>query len=243
MPTSFLDLPRELRDVIYEHLLISPTGYVTPIVDKRARTLRFNLHTSTGRDQVTNIPSWGFPARDWKKLVLSNSDVLSLSLLRTCQQIWQETRGIFWSNNTFLFQHPKSMQRTLKLMGQVPSRRIESISCSLETVFWKSLPKCLALLNSRTRHGSFQKLHLDVALDDLDVYIRWRSSSDATMAERYDELLGVLREWLDCSFQRTIRVHSGDYTKTGVETVRDLHLAFGSRIICDEALEWDEETS
>jgi hypothetical protein len=236
MSTSFLDLPREIRDIIYEHVLISSTGYVAPILDKSSRSLRFSLHTANGDEPSRNETT------DRNKIILSNNDVLSLSLPRTCRQIWQETDGIFWSNNAFLFEDPTAMTRTLKSMGQVPSRRIETISFRLNNRHWRVLPKAFALLASRARHGSFQKLHLDLPRKEFAVLTYWKHFGDASHTGRYDEVLEVLRDASEeCNFRRSIRIYGGDYEMAAKEsdTIRDLHLAFGGCMIYDGKLQWN----
>jgi hypothetical protein len=212
MPTSFLDLPREIRDIIYEHALISPTGYITPVPDKSSHSPRFSIHTAVEPNS----------AADSNKTILSNNNVLSLSLPRTCGQIYAETEGLFWTN-TFLFPDLTTLTRTLKSMGQVPSRQIKSISVNLHPRHWRALPKAFALLTSRARHGCFKNLHLDWHRQEFGVLTYWKHFGAAGHLERYDEILEVLRESSkECNFQRVMQVHCGgvDGDESRLDTVR-----------------------
>jgi len=101
------------------------------------------------------------------------------------------------------------------------------------------LPKCFALLSSRARHGSFRTLHLDLACDDFGTLANWLYCGDEGEVW-YDAMLVMLRHASrECNFQRCISVHSGDELMAGSNTIRDLHLAFGGKMICDEKLEWE----
>ena len=254
MPNSFLNLPREIRDIIYEYALISRTGYITPIPDKSSRSPRFSVHTARELE----------PAAHSNEIILSDDNTLSLSLPRTCRQIYEETSGLFWSNNTFLFPDLPTLTRTLKSMGQIPSRQIRSISVNLHPRDWRAIRKALALLTSRARHGCFENLHLDLHRSEFGVLTYWKHFGDAGHGERYDEVLEVLRESSkECNFQRSMQVHCGgfDGDESQLGTIRgrpqilfyfsssasdlltpyhaDLHLAFGGRMIYDGRLEWN----
>jgi hypothetical protein len=80
---------------------------------------------------------------------------------------------------------------------------------------------------------------LDIAGEDFDAMLKWKYFEEA-FEVYYDKLLIALREASkECGFQRSICVHSGIFVAAGPDTVRDLHLAFGGRMICDGKLEWD----
>lgn len=72
----------------------------------------------------------------------------------------------------------------------------------------------------------------------------WKHYGDAISSARYDDMLEILREGSKgCNFQRTMRVYSGDLNSYGereLDTVRDLHLAFGGSMIYDGKLEWND---
>lgn len=79
-------------------------------------------------------------------------------------------------------------------------------------------------------------------MEELNALKVQRHSNVHVLWERYDDLLDALRKAsIECNFERSIRVHSG-FDPTGLEKsiVRDLHLAFRSRMICDKAMDWDE---
>jgi hypothetical protein len=170
MPTSFLDLPREIRDIIYEHALVSPTGYVTPVDNKSSRPLRWSLHAvNVVGDFVVNGSSTNhkeeFIIED-AVLKVDKNGTVSLSLSRTCRQIREETSHIALSNNIVAFKNVPSMTRVLKSMGQAPSRLITSVQLPLTCRYYRTLSKAFALLKSRARHGCFQKLYLVIPRDD-----------------------------------------------------------------------------
>ena len=226
MPTSLLDLPREIRDIIYDHALVSPTGYVMPFSSRRSQPPRFSIYTASDHAEP-----------DHDSVCFSSDDhVLSISLQRTCRQVYQETAGLFWSNS-FLFIDPPIAARTIKSMGQISSRQIKSISVSVEPQDWKTLPKLFALLTSRARHGHFEALRLDLQRTVLKVLNLWALMD----SPRYDEMLEILRDVSkECNFQRSFRVEKGFLPEEAeLDTIRDLHLAFGGRMFYGGQLLWD----
>lgn len=243
MPTSFFDLPRELRDIIYWEVLISPTGYIEPVPipivhhkkppANQIRRQRFKLRI------FPSGASSSSPSSSEK------NGVVSLSLARVCRQINLETRALFWKHNTFHFDTPYSLIKTLKEMGQIPSRLITSISLSLSISLCKLLPKALRLLASRTRHGAFRRLSLDIARSDLIGIARCKTSGDEKRIDDYDELLGMLREGsAGCKFERRMQVETmlrnwRVQKCLDHDTIRELHLAWGGRTFCNGELEWD----
>lgn len=76
MPTSFLDLPRELRDRIYI-LVLAPTGYA---------------HFSWRRPYVMTMST--------EDRVWAIAEDTSLALSRVNRQLYHETKDIFFAHNT-----------------------------------------------------------------------------------------------------------------------------------------------
>jgi hypothetical protein len=188
MPTSFLDLPREIRDQIYGYVLISPGGLVEPRIYPRLfpankkSAPQFSLNADPLSDSVT-------------------TESISLSLPRTCRQIYNETHGLFWRNNTFYFStfYPfgtsMGVIKTLKMMGQTSSRLITSVTINMQYISgqYKTLGKVLQVLASRARHGAFRKLELE-----------WRYS-EFIMVSDYDGLLDGLNQGSEaCKYERRL---------------------------------------
>jgi hypothetical protein len=250
MPTSFFDLPRELRDMIYCEVLLSPTGYVGAIAIKaKGKVLeytpsRFTLTISlpTSMNECNPHP---------KHTISSSSSSLSLSLMRTNRQIRRETAGLFWTRNTFSFHRPFELIHTLKDMGQTPSRLITSITLTLafpsafdtSHPLFKTLPKVLRLLASRARRGAFRRLRFHLAAQEFRRLARRGTSARPADVDAYDAFLGVLRAGAECGFEKVVAVRMGPgaWRVWGCkehDTLRDLHLAWGGMVTCNDEAEW-----
>ena len=159
---------------------------------------------------------------------------------------------MFWSNNIFLFEDQRALAQTLRSMGQTASRRIESIAVGLRLDNdsrgnWRVLSKALAFLASRARQGSFRKLYLDIDRHELETLFIWRTSNAYSDGNMYDDLLEMLRQpSTERSFERIIRArtYSRDTRSNCMVMMRDIfkevHLAFGGKMFCDGALEWED---
>ncbi|KAL3426907.1 hypothetical protein PVAG01_00417 [Phlyctema vagabunda] len=250
MPTTFFDLPRELRDAIYDHVLVSQTGFIKPIevshLGRRSGAslpltpntpLRYVLHAVHSQDNWKDKP-WG---------------IITISLLRTNRQIYDEARDIFWLKNTFHFRSAQDLSWALKTMGQVPSRLIEGINLK-DMLITNSrdlshAAKSFRLLASRARHGRFKRFVLTLTQDRLQVLAQNRDSINPKLQKEYDDFLYVLREASDgCKYERRIDVEeippTGSYSprlaKGWEESViRDIHFAYGGRFYWDGIKLWD----
>lgn len=236
MPITFFDLPRELRDVIYTEVLLSPTGYIEPVPAQARKLptnnhnipLRFNLHIAQ-------------PSTTWSNV--RGNYVVSLSLTRTNRQIYHETAELFWARNTLYFPSPPALIHTLKAMGQVSSRLITSIALDITPLVCKGMPKVLRLLASRSRHGSFRRLKIEVSRGQLIHMSSCRKSSDERRVGEYDAFLSMLRKGAGCGFEKVMAVQTMLLNWRiwgGMEhdTIRELHLAWGGTAICNGELEW-----
>ena len=137
------------------------------------------------------------------------------------------------------------MARTLNAMGQIASRRIQFIRCTSLGLIDEHpavLPEGMKLLVSRARLGAFQHLFLDLYSNELDE-LSFRKSTGYLM-EQYKRWLEALRKVSPGRlYQRTIQVHSVHGITTGVDLLRDLHLAVGGTMICDGDLVWELQTN
>lgn len=117
---SFFDLPRELRDMIYEHNLIEPPLWYRrhrdscPLRDPLSSEER-PMHLSTLNEYQRKVDIWfpnSLPDPDWylqgdefqdcRRLCQARG---GLGLLRSNKQIYQEANSIFWGKNMFCFDH------------------------------------------------------------------------------------------------------------------------------------------
>jgi hypothetical protein len=263
MPASLLDLPREIRDQIYEYVLISPTGFIEPTLPSRSSSspspntpsttqTRFRLCVRPLADGplTARIPGY------------SDAEVefLSLSILRTCRQIYHETRGLFWEKNTFHFasfypsHYSPGVVKTLKAMGQIPSRLITRISIHMSPLTSKygTFAKVLQVLASRARHGSFRKLELVwgfvdlVELEDTNSCLERGIETEKTRC--WEEVLGCLFRASDgCRYERVLRLPpvgrvrtAWDKRREGEDVAREMHFAFGGRLYWGELLSWED---
>ncbi|KAH8601659.1 hypothetical protein B0O99DRAFT_588847 [Bisporella sp. PMI_857] len=245
MPAAFLALPRELRDLIYDEVLISPTGYVTPSpipISSKASKISFRrsrftiLMTTLTHDNVRPTES-------------PNGNVMvTISINRVCRQVYNETRHVFWRKNIFYFQTPLALTTTVKDMGQISSRLIQRItlSFSISDAKIKSLAKAFRLLASRSRYGAFQTLELNIARKEFIAIQACRMSSQTEKVGLYDELLEALREGgREGRFKKELKVEpllkewrAGGTSSLDWGTARELHCAWGGRMFVGGELEW-----
>ncbi|KAG9247414.1 hypothetical protein BJ878DRAFT_186956 [Calycina marina] len=239
MPISFFDLPREIRDIIYTLLLVSPNGHLTPIYIPQLMRRR-GKPASSFYLQISLKPS---PSPPQSPATSQHDEHMTLSLLRTSHQIHAETHILFWSRNIFSFPKPELLIATLKDMGQIPSRLIRTIDLTLAVATLKLLPKMLRLLASRSRHGAFKTLTLTVPAKEMGVMERYRRSDKEGESEMYDSWLEVLREGgKERGFDKRMCVERGNGSADGEcvdpETVRELHLVWGGEMRVSGRLEW-----
>ncbi|KUJ14411.1 uncharacterized protein LY89DRAFT_784360 [Mollisia scopiformis] len=110
MPTTFLSLPRELRDQIYEYILISPSLHIEPALLRHPTHQKRIPHYSPSR--LEPQPRFALCTNPLDTLPLdpvtqqpvsAYRHHTSLSIRRVCRQITLETAQIFWCRNTFYF--------------------------------------------------------------------------------------------------------------------------------------------
>ena len=125
-------LPGEIRNKIYEHLLILPPSQPT-------RHLRVPLDTTTDSDissakEDTVTTDSKAASAELPPLALGqksrSAKVSYVAILQTCRQINREAYHIFYANNTFHFTSAPDL--TNFLIGVGPLRRAELTSLHLE---------------------------------------------------------------------------------------------------------------
>lgn len=189
MPASFLELPREIRDIIYNYALISPTGYVAPFLCKKLPRVPPRqkpgrkghvkcLEKPTIRLHLVPCESASNPGTSVHKTSdqalqcgcrLSTPTMgaelpLAFSLPRTCRQIQAETEGVFWEHNTICFPNIGKFPEIMRHMGQTPSRKIRSVQLTIDParLMSEAFARATKKLASRTRFGDME--HIEVAL-------------------------------------------------------------------------------
>lgn len=106
--STFLHLPREIRDHIYKHVLRSPTGYIQYVVAIHSVLKVFPLlYGSLDLAKLLNGAN-GLICRRVSNLhrfavVGLGEPNLNLSLLQTCRQIYEEAKDLVWEQNTYTF--------------------------------------------------------------------------------------------------------------------------------------------
>jgi hypothetical protein len=88
---TLLELPLEIREIIYDGLLIDLYGI----------RISERYHCDADDDDK---PKW------WRKASLGVKTTLDLSIMRTCRQLCAETRGTLYIKNTFIFSGLRSVQ-------------------------------------------------------------------------------------------------------------------------------------
>lgn len=203
-PLSLLDLPREIRDIIYDYALISPTGYVTPFLCKKVPHIP--ARKKPGR---TDSPKANFQPYVRLHLVpcesayypgssvhtSSNPDLecgcslpdtisghelpLAYSLPQACKQIQAETDGVFWKHNAICFSNTQTFPVIMKHMGQTQSRKIRGVQLTIDPIHLNAegFARAIKKLASRTRLGSLERI--EVAAIGFSHWFRNGSIQDA----------------------------------------------------------------
>lgn len=96
-----LELPPEIRLIIWTHLFSTPTGRV--VLATRSREDLTHGHVVPWahldwEDYRQGYARWNGMLRQRDRPL-----IISFSILRTCKQIYSETRGLLWQINTLLF--------------------------------------------------------------------------------------------------------------------------------------------
>lgn len=113
MPTSFLDLPLELRDEIYK--LIIPIERGTdgePVTLNTDTTYCRSRHLSSPFDKCFDIPL---------STVLAEAFRMGARLLRTCSQVNEEAAPYLYGQHQYLFYKPQRALEWLDRIGQYQS--------------------------------------------------------------------------------------------------------------------------
>ncbi|KAI6716685.1 hypothetical protein JHW43_000797 [Diplocarpon mali] len=244
---SLLDLPREIRDEIYKYVLLSPSGLITPAFPPRCKSLKPNRRRNAS-PQTTRVHLTSTPLPSCARPIVSGISI-SLSLTRTCRQLYTETHGLFWSKNTFYFDgfldsgHGPGIVRTLKTMGQTASRLIQRITIQMPLRYrgYCAFRKVLHTLSSRARLGHFKRLELVWGEEEFeDLVLALKVIPDARGMKLLDEMLGDLWVGGEARFERVVRVPARGGEAMYGEVCRLLHAAVGGMMVCGHELRSDD---
>ena len=158
-----LDLPPEIRVVIFKPLILSPTQCIEPISRIEAFRRGFPRSASSSSPIFYLAMRSDFEVSKPAESTHTEKvpEFVALSLLRVSRIIYLEISALFWTSHTFTFASPYALQTTFKGMGQIASRRITS----------------LRLFISATDHSgpafrSITKIAANGALQRLDLVLR-----------------------------------------------------------------------
>lgn len=247
---QFLDLPREIRDIIYAYIFLSPSSASRALVSFLP-TYKIQRGKSTlpiaRKSQVSFVlianPHDVFDSYVNQDKKIINPIETSLSIVRVCRQIHEETHGRFWAENTLYFPNHAaganfrwmnksllSVSSTLKGMGQTASRFITHIRLDMsgldrEVLHYHDLPRVLSTLASRARHGQFKYLELswlnDEAVEVFGCLAQGQSSPQSPWCDGYATLIQALENGTDvCKYERVIKFPSVDVLKHRFENPR-----------------------
>jgi hypothetical protein len=177
MPISFLDLPRELRDLIYVHCLESPTGHIIAHLHKSREAsskasskqhLRGPLKYPRGPPKFSlHLQLQPCDARTLAPVPAALP--LAVALMSTCRQIHSETAGILWSRNVLCLEAPESAIQVFKHMGQSASRMVQRVRLYVKAKAGafreEKLAKSMSMLASRARRGNLHELDVVLMYD------------------------------------------------------------------------------
>lgn len=187
MRCAFLELPWEIRKIIYDYALFGPTRHVTPsicrgIEYKRPRrpskpgsppavTTAKRLHLVPCRvvgntdsvSVVNDIPACGCMINS-KAAAGKDTDLPVQHLIaRVCKQMHNEIIDRPWESNILFFPHPAQIADVLHHMGQRLSRQFRSIKvniCFEASPSPNLLAKAFCKIVSRARHGKVSQLSI-----------------------------------------------------------------------------------
>lgn len=145
MPHHFLDLPREIRDQIYSHIL-SPTGLVA-------------LDHPSNRSHV-RVSSYCYSHS--KKF-----SPIDLAILRTCKQIGNECRGLIWKLNSLQWQSSMPLEPRWWQMDKMYEVQSVSLVLNFQVINYTGhhdLRSFLGRLYECALHGSLKELSLEIFL-------------------------------------------------------------------------------
>lgn len=162
--SPFLNLPPEVRNTIYRHVLINPSPIdlwphllhtdLTGNLEWEAR-----ISTWSEKSPLENLP---FKTRNQASLTYVRKE-MATGLLGTCQQVYNEAAMYFWADNFFRFPGRSGWQGLLRFfltIGPVARARIRRLDVHAPIYMrWPDKNGDERDLNGRSKN--FPKMHMD----------------------------------------------------------------------------------
>ncbi|KAF4624953.1 hypothetical protein G7Y89_g13213 [Cudoniella acicularis] len=203
-------LPLELRLMIWNLCLLSPTGLVEPIDRKLA--------------YYRQMPKSNSPSGPQFYLIYQedNSDsYLTLSLLRTCRQICEEAFPLFWKKNTFLFNSPSGFLKFSTQKVRFASQYITSLHLNIASFQGTALNYLEKVADSLTKRRPSESAfcQLTLALQETEI-VRLLvdhisgdlRTEEARISDRFVDLERIFRKVAQGLFDKVLHV---ECTPTG----------------------------
>ena len=246
MPTHFLDLPREIRDEIYGYVFAT-TGLIEVVAVRYDK--KDPIRTSSSNAPLVLKQKTFNSDNEAVQVVNGAGEVnISLTLMSTCWQIYQETRPYFWSRNTFYFDTLAAPQGSLttlvdprklfKSMGQYVSRLVTSITFNMpaDAEGVSHLPRVLGYLSSRSRRGDFKRLELVCTMNT-------KNDLDQLNFGRVELVKILAKGKSGCRYERIIRMPRTipQWDERSISnTAEKVHIAFGGKLFWGDILGWEK---
>jgi hypothetical protein len=250
---NFLDLPREIRDLIYGFALTSPTSRYLVTLQKSRPIPK--LPPTSIRLQPCNL----FIRRPVRAPSPPN-----MALQRTCKQVHAETLEWIWEHNIIVFASVIDTAAILKRMGQQLSRKIRKVVLHIDQGWNQdksALVRALRMLASRTRKGELREvaLVLDIRKEKVMPNSPLAYSiigGEAAMKRAHNTIFwlrkGGAAGWDHAKVKRTLEVrydptsfNFNDYTNVDdyydiLDTIlADCHHAWGGKVIAGGEVVYD----
>lgn len=170
---SLLDLAGEISNQIWNLCLVSPTGTAQPLSRRDAYYSGIPVSCSSSGPFFYLLVDNTDPIMGQHEPFLSRDNpwpAISLSLPRTCRQVYNETNELFWTSNSFFFASPHRLLQTFKGMGRYAPRQITSIRLRITPLLGNDLEwlnKVLQLLIKQGEHCSVRRLELMIDEDSV----------------------------------------------------------------------------
>ncbi|KAG9233690.1 hypothetical protein BJ875DRAFT_37148 [Amylocarpus encephaloides] len=144
---GLLDLPPEIRKMIWSLVIVSPTKQLKTISRRHAYRLQYARSRSKG-------PSFYLFIDTNKTGNKTDEDFLSISLLNVCRTTNNEAHPLFW-DMTFTFESPRIFMESQKRMGPMAAQCLSRVEIAVpHRGSVDNLETVLELFNKRQQAGN-----------------------------------------------------------------------------------------
>lgn len=208
--SPFLNLPPEVRNTIYRHVLISPSPidlwphlFHTDLNGNLEWEARISAWSE--KSPLDNLP---FKTRNQASLSYVRKE-MATGLLGTCQQVYNEAAMYFWAENLFRFPGRSGWQGLLRFfltIGPVARARIRRLDVHAPIYMrWPDKNGDERDLNGRSKN--FPKMHMDKILPE--------GHLDRVAVQRVCAILAQDRTLEEINFIIPADFRNGDETEYG----------------------------